>query len=74
MTESPSAAAQRLLVQAVDALLAAASSSSDVELVAVLSTCEGVVRRLDRVTVDAVAALDRRECSPSAATGRRPRR
>ena len=37
MTESPSAAAQRLLVQAADALLDAASSSSDVELVALLS-------------------------------------
>ena len=60
MTESPSAAAQRLLVQAADALLEAAGSSSDAELVALLSTCESVVRRLDRVTVDAVAALDRR--------------
>ena len=60
VTESPSAAAQRLLVQAADALLDAASSSSDAELVALLSTCESVVRRLDRATVDAVAALDRR--------------
>ena len=60
MTESPSATAQRLLVQAADAVLAAAGSSSDVELVALLSTCESVVRRLDRATVDAVAALDRR--------------
>ena len=60
MTESPSAAAQRLLVQAADAVLAAAGSSSDAELVALLSTCESVVRRLDRATVDAVAALDRR--------------
>ena len=60
MTESPSATAQRLLVQAADALLDAAGSGSDAELVALLSTCEAVVRRLDRVTVDAVAALDRR--------------
>ena len=60
MTESPSAAAQRLLVQAADAVLDAAGSSSDAELVALLSTCESVVRRLDRATVDAVAALDRR--------------
>ena len=60
VTESPSAAAQRLLVQAADALLEAAGSSSDAELVALLGTCESVVRRLDRVTVDAVAALDRR--------------
>ena len=60
VTESPSAAAQRLLVQAADALLDAAGSSSDAELVALLGTCESVVRRLDRATVDAVAALDRR--------------
>ena len=60
MTESPSAAAQRLLVQAADAVLGAALLSSDAELVALLSTCESVVRRLDRATVDAVAALDRR--------------
>ena len=60
VTESPSAAAQRLLVQAADALLDAAGSGSDAELVALLGTCESVVRRLDRVTVDAVAALDRR--------------
>ena len=60
VTESPSAAAQRLLVQAADALREAAGSSSDTELVALLTTCESVVRRLDRATVDAVAALDRR--------------
>ena len=60
MTESPSAAAQRLLVQAADALLEAAGASSDAELVALLTTCESVVRRLDRVTVDAVAVLERR--------------
>ena len=30
------------------------------ELVSVLTLCEGVARRLDRVTVDAVAALERR--------------
>ena len=39
VTESPSAAAQRLLVQAADALLEAAGSSSDAELVALLGTC-----------------------------------
>ena len=37
MTESPSAAAQRLLVQAADALLEAAGSGSDAELVALLT-------------------------------------
>ena len=60
MTESPSAAAQRLLMQAADAVVAVARSGSDAELVTLLTTCEAVVRRLDRVTVDAVAALDRR--------------
>jgi hypothetical protein len=60
VTESPSATAQRLLVQAADALLEAVGSSGDAELVTLLATCESVVRRLDRVTVDAVAALDRR--------------
>jgi 5-methylcytosine-specific restriction protein A len=60
VTESPSAAAQRLLVQAADALFSVAQWSSDAELVSVLATCEGVIRRLDRVSVEAVAALDRR--------------
>ena len=60
VTESPSAAAQRLLVQAVEALGEVMESGSDVELVALLSTCDTVVRRLDRVTVDAVAVLERR--------------
>ena len=60
MTESPSAAAQRLLVQAAEALIQVTESGSDVELVALLSTCETVVRRLDRATVDAVAVLERR--------------
>ena len=60
MTESPSAAAQRLLAQAADALVEVVGSSSDAELVALLTTCESVVRRLDRVTVSAVAALERR--------------
>jgi 5-methylcytosine-specific restriction protein A len=60
VTESPSGAAQRLLVQAAEALGEVTESGSDVELVALLSTCENVVRRLDRVTVDAVAVLERR--------------
>jgi 5-methylcytosine-specific restriction protein A len=60
VTESPSAAAQRLLVQAAEALIQVTESGSDVELVALLSTCDTVVRRLDRVTVDAVAVLERR--------------
>src|SRR3954465_6010207 len=60
VTESPSAAAQRLLVQAAEALIQVTGSGSDAELVALLSTCENVVRRLDRVTVNAVAVLERR--------------
>ena len=60
MSESPSAAAQRLLMQAADAVMAVARSGSDAELVTLLTTCDAVVRRLDRVTVDAVAALERR--------------
>ena len=60
MTESPTAAAQRLLLQAVDALAAATGSAGDAELVALLTTCEAATRRLDRITVDAVAALERR--------------
>ena len=60
VTESPSAAAHRLLAQAVDALTAVAESGSDAELVSLLTVCEGAARRLDRVTVDAVAALERR--------------
>src|SRR5690242_12103015 len=60
VTESPSAAAQRLLAQAADVLVEVAASSSDAELVTLLTTCKSVVRRLDRVTVNAVAALERR--------------
>jgi 5-methylcytosine-specific restriction protein A len=60
VTESPFAAAQRLLVQAAEALIEVTESGSYVELVALLSTCENVVRRLDRATVNAVAVLERR--------------
>src|SRR3954447_8860445 len=60
VTESPSAAAQRLLVQAAEALMQVMGSGSDAELLALLSTCETVARRLDRATVNAVAVLDRR--------------
>jgi 5-methylcytosine-specific restriction protein A len=52
--------AHRLLLQAVDALDQAAGPSGDAELVSVITLCETVVRRLDRVTVDAVAALEQR--------------
>jgi 5-methylcytosine-specific restriction protein A len=54
------ATAHRLLDQTVDALCAVAESGADDELVSLLTVCEGTARRLDRVTVDAVAALERR--------------
>jgi 5-methylcytosine-specific restriction protein A len=55
------AAAHRLLVEAVDALVAAAGpGAGDGELLSVLTVCEGVARRLDRVVVGAVADLERR--------------
>ncbi|WP_343984528.1 DUF222 domain-containing protein, partial [Pseudonocardia aurantiaca] len=55
------AAAHRLLVEAVDALVAAAwPGAGDDELLSVLSLSEGVARRLDRVVVGAVADLERR--------------
>jgi hypothetical protein len=60
VTESPSAAAQRLLMQAADAVVAVAQSGSDADLISVLTTCEAVTRRLDKVAVDAVAVLERR--------------
>ena len=60
MTESPESAAAQRLLQAVDTLDVAAGSADDAELISLLSVCESVVRRLDRVTVDAVAALQRR--------------
>jgi 5-methylcytosine-specific restriction protein A len=60
MSTASLADTHRLLLQAVDALDQAAGSSGDAELVSVLTLCEAVVRRLDRVTVGAVAALERR--------------
>jgi Domain of unknown function (DUF222)/HNH endonuclease len=59
MPDTSLATAHRLLLQAVDALGEAAGSGSDAELVSVLTVCEGVARRLDRVSVEAVAALER---------------
>src|SRR5690349_10211413 len=52
--------AHHLLTQAVDALRAVAESGADDELLSLLTVCEGAARRLDQVTVDAVAALERR--------------
>ena len=60
MTESPLAAALHLLVRAADAVRDAVGSAGDADLIAAMTVCEGVVRRLDGVTVDAVAAVERR--------------
>ena len=61
MSTGPVAHAHRLLTEAVAALRAAAGpAAADDELIAVLRLAEGVARQLDRVTVDTVAALDRR--------------
>ncbi len=54
-------AAYRLLSEAVDALCdMVGPGAGDDELLSVLTLCEGVARRLDRVVVDAVADLERR--------------
>jgi 5-methylcytosine-specific restriction protein A len=60
ITTGSLATAHRLLAQAVDALAATAASGGDDELVAVLTACESAARRLDRITVDTVAVLERR--------------
>ena len=60
MTESPLAAALHLLVRATDAVRDAVGSAGDADLIAAMTVCEGVVRRLDGVTVDAVAVVARR--------------
>jgi 5-methylcytosine-specific restriction protein A len=59
--DSPLTQAHRLLTQAVDTLAAAAGTGAgDDELLSALTLCEGMVRRLDRVTVSALADLERR--------------
>ena len=60
MTNPGLATAQRLLAQAVNALAALVGSGDNAELVSTLTTCESAARQLERVAVDAVAALDRR--------------
>jgi Domain of unknown function (DUF222)/HNH endonuclease len=55
------ALAQRLLAEAVEALAAAAGSrAGDAELVGVLTLAEGARRRIDRLTLGALANLQRR--------------
>ncbi len=61
MSRSPLAHAHRLLVEAVDALAAATGpGAGDDELLSALTLCEGMARRLDQVTVSALADLERR--------------
>jgi 5-methylcytosine-specific restriction protein A len=60
VTETGTAAAHRLLEQASNALAAVVGKGDDDELLSVLTMCEGMARRLDRVVVDTVAALERR--------------
>ena len=77
MSTTPVATAHRLLVEAVDALSAAVDGgATDTEWLSVLTLNEGMVRRLDRITVAAVAALERQGgfaergyASPAAALG-----
>ncbi|MDN5751598.1 MAG: HNH endonuclease, partial [Pseudonocardia sp.] len=57
----PLSLAHRLLVEAVDALSdAAGPATTDAELISILTLCEGTTRRLDRLTVGALAELERR--------------
>jgi len=60
VTETALTAADRLLRQAFDALEACVESGGDAELIGLLTRCESAVRRSDRVTVAAVATLERR--------------
>jgi hypothetical protein len=59
MTESPLAAVQRLIAQAVEAVRGVAGAGSADERVSVLALCEATVRQLDQVSVATVAGLDR---------------
>ena len=60
MTETPLERAHRHLVAAADALAGVVESGADHELLSVITLCEGATRRVDRVTVDAVAVVERR--------------
>lgn len=61
MTESPLADAHHLSSEAIDALFAAAGSgASEDELLSVVTICESLNRRLDQLTVSAIAELSRR--------------
>jgi hypothetical protein len=60
--DSPVATAHRLLAEAVEQLSAAAESgaATDAELLSALTICEGITRRLDRLTLTTIATLQRR--------------
>jgi hypothetical protein len=61
VTESALASAYHLLDEAMVALCAAADSrADDDELLSVLTMCEGVERRIDRLAVSTIATLSRR--------------
>lgn len=61
MSITPLATAHRLLAEAVEVLSTAAGpGAGDEELLSVLTLCEGVSRRLDRVSVATITALGRR--------------
>jgi ATP/maltotriose-dependent transcriptional regulator MalT len=61
MTETALSFAQRLIVQAMNAVRAAAGSAAgDDELLSVLRLCEGIARQADGVAVETLADLERR--------------
>jgi 5-methylcytosine-specific restriction protein A len=62
VTDNPVATAHHLLTEAVEALSAAAESgaATDAELLSALTLCEGITRRLDRLTLTTIATLQRR--------------
>ena len=60
VTETQRERAHRLLAGALDALSTLADTGSDTDLLSVITMGEGATRRIDRATVDAVAALQRR--------------
>ncbi|MDN5750896.1 MAG: 13E12 repeat family protein, partial [Pseudonocardia sp.] len=59
MPTGPLVTAHRHLGAALEELRAAAAHACPDELLSVLTMCEGAARRLDQITVDAVATLER---------------
>ena len=68
MTGTALADVDRLLAQTFAVLNGIVESGGDAELVAVLGRCEAAARRLDRVSVGAVAGLERRGVFDAIAT------